>query len=394
MLTEKPFILSFANKMPDPKYPNDWAHDRPIHRSHHNNNNHHSRHEHHRIQQSNYGSSRHQSSSLNDLSRRDSYDGGRDYKQYSSSSSQHYNRTLESRQHHHHHHSQRDSSPLTSSQHQSGGRARSSRDKTRSSRSRSPAEKSPKRDRRSHDRKSEHSSSLSQSARRDGGSRHESNHRNKSKERYSSGYRSKDRHDSRAGDSRRDHPSSSKSRYPRSPPYVHRSNTSAVMLLHGSNTSLSNTDQRPTKKPMLEKTKRLSSSQPQSLGSTESPPTIPLPMIPRPPSPRSALATNYITPLGSIPLPPPKLSIRIIDKVPKIYQRADPRSIGVYKDLSIIGEGTFGQVYKARDQETGTYVALKRVRLENERDGFPITAVSIFTFFETNLNKIIVYLLI
>lgn len=48
----------------------------------------------------------------------------------------------------------------------------------------------------------------------------------------------------------------------------------------------------------------------------------------------------------------------------------------MYNDLTIIGEGTFGQVYKAKDQDSNAYVALKRVRLENERDGFPITAVS------------------
>lgn len=67
---------------------------------------------------------------------------------------------------------------------------------------------------------------------------------------------------------------------------------------------------------------------------------------------------------------------RILHKKTRFFQRAEPRSVKVYKELTQIGEGTFGQVYKARDQEKGTYVALKRVRLENERDGFPITAVS------------------
>lgn len=37
--------------------------------------------------------------------------------------------------------------------------------------------------------------------------------------------------------------------------------------------------------------------------------------------------------------------------------------------------GTYGQVYKARDVEADQLVALKKVRLENEREGFPITAV-------------------
>lgn len=55
-------------------------------------------------------------------------------------------------------------------------------------------------------------------------------------------------------------------------------------------------------------------------------------------------------------------------------QKVEPRSVKVYKEICIIGEGTFGQVYKASDKD-GQYVALKRVRLENEREGFPITAV-------------------
>ena len=58
--------------------------------------------------------------------------------------------------------------------------------------------------------------------------------------------------------------------------------------------------------------------------------------------------------------------------------------------LDQIGEGTYGQVYKAVNKITGTFqfilyprnskftgeqVALKRVRLENEKEGFPITAI-------------------
>ena len=40
-----------------------------------------------------------------------------------------------------------------------------------------------------------------------------------------------------------------------------------------------------------------------------------------------------------------------------------------------VGEGTYGQVYKAKDKETGEVVALKRVRMDNEKEGFPITAI-------------------
>lgn len=46
-----------------------------------------------------------------------------------------------------------------------------------------------------------------------------------------------------------------------------------------------------------------------------------------------------------------------------------------YTMLDQIGEGTYGQVYKAVNKNTGEQVALKRVRLENEKEGFPITAI-------------------
>ncbi|VDP35395.1 unnamed protein product, partial [Echinostoma caproni] len=51
------------------------------------------------------------------------------------------------------------------------------------------------------------------------------------------------------------------------------------------------------------------------------------------------------------------------------------RSVTAFEGLVQVGEGTYGHVYKARDKLTGEYKALKKVRLENEREGFPITAV-------------------
>lgn len=47
----------------------------------------------------------------------------------------------------------------------------------------------------------------------------------------------------------------------------------------------------------------------------------------------------------------------------------------LYKIVSQVGEGTFGKVYKARNTLTGNHVALKRIRMESERDGFPVTAM-------------------
>jgi len=47
----------------------------------------------------------------------------------------------------------------------------------------------------------------------------------------------------------------------------------------------------------------------------------------------------------------------------------------LYSIVSQVGEGTFGKVYKAQNTVNGLYVALKRIRMESERDGFPVTAM-------------------
>uniref|UniRef100_A0A8B9LJS0 Cyclin-dependent kinase 13 n=1 Tax=Astyanax mexicanus TaxID=7994 RepID=A0A8B9LJS0_ASTMX len=51
------------------------------------------------------------------------------------------------------------------------------------------------------------------------------------------------------------------------------------------------------------------------------------------------------------------------------------RCVDKFEILGITGEGTYGQVYKARDKDTAEMVALKKVRLDNEKEGFPITAI-------------------
>ena len=40
-----------------------------------------------------------------------------------------------------------------------------------------------------------------------------------------------------------------------------------------------------------------------------------------------------------------------------------------------LGEGTFGVVSKAKSKRTGNMVALKKILMHNEKDGFPITAL-------------------
>lgn len=46
-----------------------------------------------------------------------------------------------------------------------------------------------------------------------------------------------------------------------------------------------------------------------------------------------------------------------------------------YEKVEKIGEGTYGVVYKARDRVTNEMIALKKIRLEQEDEGVPSTAI-------------------
>ena len=88
---------------------------------------------------------------------------------------------------------------------------------------------------------------------------------------------------------------------------------------------------------------------------------------------------------------------------PAVPSWGSARSVDVFEKLEQIGEGTYGQVrtpqrptaanvltrpltrrapcarvlqvYMAKSRETGEIVALKKVRMDNEKEGFPITAI-------------------
>jgi len=51
------------------------------------------------------------------------------------------------------------------------------------------------------------------------------------------------------------------------------------------------------------------------------------------------------------------------------------RSVFSYEKLNQIEEGSYGVVFRARDKQTGDIVALKKLKLEEEKNGFPITAL-------------------
>lgn len=45
------------------------------------------------------------------------------------------------------------------------------------------------------------------------------------------------------------------------------------------------------------------------------------------------------------------------------------RSMTAFEKLEQVGEGTYGQVYRARDRVTNQIVALKKIRMEHEKEG-------------------------
>ena len=51
------------------------------------------------------------------------------------------------------------------------------------------------------------------------------------------------------------------------------------------------------------------------------------------------------------------------------------RSVYCYERLNSIEEGSYGVVFRARDKETGDIVALKKLKLDEEKYGFPITSL-------------------
>ena len=46
-----------------------------------------------------------------------------------------------------------------------------------------------------------------------------------------------------------------------------------------------------------------------------------------------------------------------------------------YEKEEKIGEGTYGVVYRARDRQSGAIIALKKIRLEQDEEGVPPTAI-------------------
>lgn len=50
-------------------------------------------------------------------------------------------------------------------------------------------------------------------------------------------------------------------------------------------------------------------------------------------------------------------------------------SIDDYERLNHIEEGSYGVVFRAKHKPTGDIVALKKLKMDRERNGFPITSL-------------------
>ncbi|EED17911.1 protein kinase, putative [Talaromyces stipitatus ATCC 10500] len=79
--------------------------------------------------------------------------------------------------------------------------------------------------------------------------------------------------------------------------------------------------------------------------------------------------------------PEPKRQKRTVQRVrprqilPEEFRDSDSVYYRKPGDESVIGAGTYGKVFKAIHIYTQDKVALKRIRMEGEKDGFPVTAV-------------------
>ncbi|KAF7352761.1 CTD kinase subunit alpha [Mycena venus] len=109
----------------------------------------------------------------------------------------------------------------------------------------------------------------------------------------------------------------------------------------------------------------------------------PLPRLPSSPLPASRSSSVVMeeelseppepqppTPLPTIKQPDPDVNDNTGTSTPSVQSRSE-----LYAIVNQVGEGTFGKVYKAQNMVTKRYVALKRIRMESEKEGFPVTAM-------------------
>ncbi|KAM4610107.1 cyclin-dependent kinase 11B isoform 3-T4 [Polymixia lowei] len=95
------------------------------------------------------------------------------------------------------------------------------------------------------------------------------------------------------------------------------------------------------------------------------------------PTPHSQTHSRSPTPEENyIPDSPPISPVQLKKELPKYLPALQGcRSVEEFQCLNRIEEGTYGVVYRAKDKKTDEIVALKRLKMEKEKEGFPITSL-------------------
>uniref|UniRef100_A0A673KSN8 cyclin-dependent kinase n=1 Tax=Sinocyclocheilus rhinocerous TaxID=307959 RepID=A0A673KSN8_9TELE len=93
-------------------------------------------------------------------------------------------------------------------------------------------------------------------------------------------------------------------------------------------------------------------------------------VTPQSPSHSATPEDNYV------PESPPISPVELKRELPKYLPALQGcRSVEEFQCLNRIEEGTYGVVYRAKDKKTDEIVALKRLKMEKEKEGFPITSL-------------------
>jgi len=111
-----------------------------------------------------------------------------------------------------------------------------------------------------------------------------------------------------------------------------------------------------------------------SAPSGKPPPGKPAPGKPppgKPPPPSGGNSSGAAEASGRTSPAPPTDDAKLVNTsgVPSI------RTSDEFDRIAQVGEGTYGSVYKAKDRLTNEMVAMKKIRMGNEKEGFPITAI-------------------
>ncbi|KAM4015739.1 cyclin-dependent kinase 11B-like isoform 3-T3 [Anomaloglossus baeobatrachus] len=77
-----------------------------------------------------------------------------------------------------------------------------------------------------------------------------------------------------------------------------------------------------------------------------------------------------------VPDPPLVTHVELKQELPKYLPALQGcRSVEEFQCLNRVEEGTYGVVYRAKDKKTDEIFALKRLKMEKEKEGFPITSL-------------------